>query len=90
MTKNKIPKFKSHTQEAVFWDSHYATDYFDPKQKVVLNFSKAQNKKESILTVRLQPLLKVKLNSIAQDMGTQSSTLARMWLMEKLKTMGVI
>ena len=45
MTKNKIPKFKSHTQEAVFWDSHDATDYFDPKQKVVLNFLRLKIKR---------------------------------------------
>lgn len=90
MFKNKLPKFKSYEEEAKFWDAHDATDYFDRKHEVTLDFSKTQKKKESLLTVRLQPELKVRLNSVAQDMGTQPSTLARMWLVEKLKSLHAI
>lgn len=90
MTKNKLPKFKSYKDEVKFWDAHDATDYFDRKDAVILDFSKTQKKKESLLTVRLQPQLKIRLNSVAQDMGTQPSTLARMWLMEKLKSLHAI
>lgn len=88
MTKiKKIPKFKSYQEEAQFWDIHDVTDYFDRNNPVTLDFSKSKKKKESLLTVRLEPELKISLNSVAQDMGTQPSTLARMWLIEKLKTL---
>ncbi len=81
----KTPKFKSYQQEASFWDSHNVSDYFDRNNSVTLDFSKTQSKKESMLTVRLQPEMKVRLGSVAQDMGIQPSTLARMWITEKLK-----
>lgn len=88
MTKTKkLPNFKSYQDEAHFWDTQNATDYFDRNSSVTLDFSKTTKKKESLLTVRLQPELKIRLNSVAQDMGTQPSTLARMWLIEKLKSM---
>lgn len=87
MKNNKLPKFKSYQEEAHFWDTHDATDYFDRERTITLNFSKAKSRKESILNVRLQPELKSKLYAVAQDMGTQPSTLARMWLVERLKTL---
>lgn len=36
---------KSYTLEANFWDNHSATDYFDAKQKVILDFSKVKIRK---------------------------------------------
>ena len=78
MTKSKLPKFKSYQDEVHFWDTHDATDYFDRDHAVTLDFSKTKKKKESLLTVRLQPELKVKLSTVAQDMSTQLSTLASM------------
>lgn len=80
----KIPKFKSYEEEATFWDTHDATDYFADAKDVILNFQ-LDKPKEEVLTVRLQPSLKSKLTEIAQEMGTGASTLARMWLVEKLK-----
>lgn len=85
MTKKRMSKFKSYQQEARFWDSHDLTDYFDRRKKVVLDFSGAKTKKESVLAVRLQPELKIKLGKVAEEMGIQPSTLARMWLVEKLR-----
>lgn len=89
MTKTRLPKFKSIKEEAEFWDSHDVTKYFDKKNPVTLDFSRVKVKKDSLLTVRLQPELKLKLFAIAQDMGTQPSTLARMWLVEKLKNLNI-
>lgn len=85
MTKKNSPKFKSYAEEARFWDTHELTDYFDRSKKVVLDFSAAKKKKDSVLTVRLQPELKMKLGAVAEEMGIQASTLARMWLVEKLR-----
>lgn len=86
MINKRLPKFKSFKEEARFWDTHELTDYFDRNKKAILDFSGAKKKKESILTVRLQPELKMKLGAVAEEMGIQASTLARMWLVEKLRS----
>ncbi|OGM27140.1 hypothetical protein A3D00_05510 [Candidatus Woesebacteria bacterium RIFCSPHIGHO2_02_FULL_38_9] len=80
----KIPKFKSYEEEANFWDTHDVTNYFSDAKDVNLNF-KLEKSKEDVLTVRLQPSLKLRLTRIADEMGTGASTLARMWLVEKLR-----
>lgn len=86
MINKRLPKFKSFKEEARFWDTHELTDYFNRNKKAILDFSGVKKKKESILTVRLQPELKMKLGAVAEEMGIQASTLARMWLVEKLRS----
>jgi len=89
MTKNKlkqIPEFKNRKQEANFWDRNDFTDFLSKTNKIDLRVNLSQPKEE-VLTVRLQPQLKKKLSELATEMGTQTSTLARMWLVEKLKTL---
>jgi len=89
MTKNKIkniPNFKNKKQEAEFWDNHDFTDFLGQVKKVDLKVN-LKAAKEDILTIRLQPQLKKKMNQLATEMGTQTSTLARMWLIEKLKAL---
>ncbi len=89
MTKNKtktIPNFKNKKQEAKFWDSHDFIDFSTQTKKVNLKVN-LKAPKDDILTIRLQPQLKKRMNQLATEMGTQTSTLARMWLIEKLKTL---
>ena len=89
MTKNKIkniPNFKNKKQEAKFWDSHDFTDFLNQTKKINLKVN-LKAPKEDILTIRLQPQLKKRMSNLATEMGTQTSTLARMWLIEKLKTL---
>lgn len=88
MTKNKtknIPNFKNRKQEADFWDNHSFTSFLDQTKKVNLKVN-LKAPKNDVLTIRLQPQLKKRMNELATEMGTQTSTLARMWLIEKLKT----
>jgi len=85
MTKIKrIPQFKNYEEEANFWDTHSFTDFpLDTKRvKVIFNLKK---KKEDLLTIRLQSDVKESLDKVADDFGINSSTLARMWLIEKLR-----
>ena len=80
----KIPKFKTYEEEATFWDTHSFTDFpgeFKPV-KVIFNLKKP---KDDSLTVRLQSNLKTKLVEIANQAGVNASTLARMWIVEKLR-----
>jgi len=91
MTKQKvsrIPIFKSIPEEAEFWDTHDFTEFMDELTPVKVKVTLGQPKEES-LTVRLQANLKVKLAKVAQEMGGNTSTLARMWITEKIKQVGM-
>lgn len=86
MTKKKIsriPKFKSIPEEAEFWDTHDITDYLDELTPVKVKVTLGQPKEET-LTLRLQASLKSKLAKVAEGMGVNTSTLARMWIVEKI------
>jgi len=43
------------------------------------------SKREETITVRVQPKLKERLEKLAKSYGINLSTLARMWLIEKLR-----
>lgn len=80
----KIPKFKTYEEEANFWDTHSFTDFPGEFKsvKVVFNLKKP---KDDMLTIRLQTNLKSKLTEVATQAGVNASTLARMWIVEKLR-----
>lgn len=82
---SKIPKFKSIAEEANFWDTHSFADYWDEFKdvKVVVELDQPR---DDTLIVRLQKSFKDRLEKIARRKGLNMSTLARMWLMEKLQT----
>lgn len=86
MTKrvSKIPKFQSISEEAEFWDTHDFTEFADELTPVKMKVTLGQPKEET-LTVRLQTKLKERLANIASEMGVNTSTLARMWIVEKIK-----
>jgi len=84
LKKSKIPKFKTIAEEAEFWDKHDFTEFADELKPVEVKVALGQPK-EDVLTVRLQKTLKEKLSSLAEEMGVNTSTLARMWIVEKIK-----
>lgn len=86
MTKkvSKIPKFNSIAEEAEFWDTHDFTEFADELTPVKMKVTLGQPKEET-LTVRLQGKLKARLSHLANEMGVNTSTLARMWIVEKMK-----
>lgn len=79
-----IPKFSSIQEEARFWDTHDATDYFDQMEDIKAKFVLKSPKAESV-TIRLQPEIKRRLVKMAREWGVSSSTLLRMWAVEKLR-----
>ncbi len=83
--KSRIPIFKNRQELAKFWDTHEVSDYLDELEPVELTFNPAQPKQETIV-VRLHTGIKNTLEKIAQQKGLTISSLARMWLMEKLQT----
>ena len=83
--KEIIPKFKSLEEEANFWDAHSFADYWGEFKdvKVIIDLKKP---KDDTLIVRLQKGFRNQLEKIARSKGLNVSTLARMWLIEKLQT----
>lgn len=79
----KIPRFKSYEEEADFWDTHSPLDYGTWKE-VKLEVARPL---EHILGVRLDAKTIDQLTKLGSEMGIGPSTLVRMWIMEKLKSL---
>lgn len=84
-----IPKFNSYAEEANFWDIHDFTEYADFSRakwaKIETPQALAKAKEES-LTLRMEKDLKKQISGLANIYGISTSSLARMWLIEKLLT----
>src|SRR5262245_20637185 len=80
--KTRIPAFESPEEEAAFWETHSPLDY----PQVWREASTAKDRKPlgHILGVRLDALTLDRLATIARKKGVGPSTLARMWLLERL------
>ena len=85
--------FKTYEEEANFWDTHDLTDLWDPKSiKIGKNgtlmaaIDPVKVKKAASLTIRLQTNVQRGLEAAASQKGLNVSTLARMWLTERLAT----
>lgn len=86
MRKN-ISKFKTYKEEASFWDKQSDwTKFFDMSTNKAATSSISKGKEE-IFTMRLPKFFKTRLSGIADDMGVGASTLARMWVVEKIKSL---
>lgn len=81
--RSRIPEFKNRQEEAKFFDSHDMADFQDEFKTVHANFS--QNLSEGV-TIRLDEKTLNKLRDKAHKKGIGPTTLARMWLLEKLQS----
>jgi predicted DNA binding CopG/RHH family protein len=81
-TESRIPKFANREEEATFWDTHDISDYWDElkptKLKVAKNLSKG-------ITIRLDEETLENLRQQAHRKGIGPTTLARMWILERLQ-----
>src|SRR5579862_3645321 len=77
----RIPDFASREEMAKFWDTHDASDYWDELKPVRVRVAK--NLSEP-LTIRLDPETLAELRLQAQEKGIGPTTLARMWVLERL------
>lgn len=81
-TESRIPDFKNRQEMAEFWDTHDFTDYWDEFKPVKIKFAKNLSHG---LHIRLDAETITKLQEKAQEKGIGITTLARMWLREKLQ-----
>jgi hypothetical protein len=77
-----IPVFNTLEEEAEFWDNHDTTDFEDEFKPVEVRF--ARNLSEG-LTVRFDTETLGKLREQARQKGIGPTTLARMWILERLQ-----
>ena len=82
LPKEPIPEFGSREEEARFWDTHDMADYWDEFKPVKVRFAK--NLSEG-LHIRLDPETMNQLRSEAAHKGIGPTTLARMWIKERLQ-----
>ena len=84
-TKSKIPVFKNYQEEAKFWDTHSITDFMDELKPIKITF-KLKSPKEDSVVIRLQKPLKRRLEEVAANQGLSMSTMIRMWMVDRLRT----
>jgi predicted DNA binding CopG/RHH family protein len=79
--ESQIPTFSSRDEEAAFWDTHDTADYEHVFKPVKVRFAKNLSQP---LTIRLDPETLAELREQAHEKGIGPTTLARMWLLERL------
>jgi len=77
----KLPRFKSSDEEARFWDTHSPLDFPEFKE-VKVEIARPLG---HVLAVRLDAKTIGQLGDIGRSKGLGASTLARMWLLERLQ-----
>lgn len=80
--KKQIPKFRSLEAEAEFWDTHSPLDY--PEEWTEVKQVKVERPLGHVLGVRLDARTLDRLAAIGRKKGIGPSTLARIWIMERL------
>ena len=78
----RIPAFQSIEEEAAFWDTHDVTDFLDESQPAEISVGQELAER---LTIRLDKADRELLVKEARANGVGPSTLARMWLKERLR-----
>ena len=85
MTKIKpIRPFKSLEEEANFWDTHDVSGALKNSKIPLSKLLSLEPKKEVIMTLRVQKIVKDKIDKAAKLKGINPATLSRMWLVERL------
>ena len=86
MNKPKpVSPFKNLEEEAKFWETHDISKLMENPNTPLSKLLPLDKEKQEVMTVRLQKSVKGKIEKIAKEKGINSSTLSRMWLIEKIR-----
>lgn len=80
--KSRIPEFRSREEEAKWFDTHDMADYQDEFKTVPARFSKNLS---HAIAIRFDSETLEKLRVRARKKGLGPTTLARMWIIERLE-----
>jgi len=80
--KIRIPQFKNRQEMAEWWDTHSIANYLNEIKPVNIKFDLGKPKEETIM-FRLDKGVKQYLGQLARTKGLNTSSLLRMWIMEK-------
>ncbi len=80
--ESRIPKFANREEEAAFWDNQDVSDYWDELKPVKLKVAKNLSKG---ITIRFDEETLGELRRQAHRRGIGPTTLARMWILERLR-----
>jgi len=83
--KSRIPRFKNLDEEADFWDTHSTTEFEDEFVEVKMEVARPLI---HTLAVRMDAKTIDRLAAVGRKKGIGPSTLARMWLLERLEQEG--
>lgn len=78
--RGKVPAFNSIQEEMEFWDTHDTVDFADDLSTATYT----PGKKVAPISVRLDYSDRARLKAEAEKMGIGPSTLARIWIKERL------
>ena len=78
----RIPSFANIEEEAEFWDTHDFTDFLEESTPVEVAIGPELAER---LTLRLEQRDRQQLIAFAREKGIGPSTLARMWIKERLR-----
>ena len=80
---SRLPKFKDEAEAAAFWDTHSPEDFPEEFEDVQVRFSKPLIKRG--LTIKLGEDTIAQVKRLGQERGIGPTTLARMWILERLQ-----
>ena len=79
---SRIPDFPNREEEAAWFETHDLADYQDEFQTVQARFAKHLS---AGITVQLDPEELAELRHEARQKGIGPTTLARLWILERLQ-----
>ncbi len=82
--RSPIPEFQSREEEAEWWDTHDLSEFWDELGAAGVTVSPKVLSERS-MSVRLPEATLDQLRHKAQRKGLGHTTLARMWIMERLE-----
>ena len=84
--RSRIPTFKNVEEAAEFFDTHSLAEFEDELEEVTdVRFVVERAGPRKAITVRLGQDAAAALTKRAHEQGLASSTLARLWILERLR-----
>jgi hypothetical protein len=82
-TRRRVPEFATEEEARAFWDTHSPEDFPGEFSEAKVEFDRPLIKRG--LTVKLSEETINQLRDLAKAQGIGPSTLARMWILERLQ-----